>query len=241
MIEKFVSPGDKLEMRSLVESVLPDGSMGAKEYKSKVHDIKNDGHIEVVMPFDHTRIVLLPIGCEYDVRFFSKGGIYRTTLKIIDRKKNDGLYILVTELTSNIHKFQRREYYRFNCIVDVKARELSDEEYDLITQGQSQKIQDAPMKKGVIVDISGGGARFLTTEIFEEEKHVLLKFNLPIMDYARPFTLTARMLYSKKIENRPGYYENRIKYEHIDNTTREEIIRYIFDEERKNRNTNKGS
>jgi c-di-GMP-binding flagellar brake protein YcgR len=55
------------------------------------------------------------------------------------------------------------------------------------------------------------------------------------MDVDRPFLLLANILYSKKIENRPGHFENRVKYEYISNSTREEIIRYIFDEERKNR------
>jgi c-di-GMP-binding flagellar brake protein YcgR len=241
MIEKFISPGDKMEMISLVESILPDGTQGVKEYKTKVHDVHEDGIIEVEMPMEQTRYVLLPIGCEYDVRFYAKGGIYRTTLKIVDRCKSEGLYILVTELTSNLHRFQRREYYRFNCVVDMRSRELSSEEMDLIIQGLSDKVEDAPMVRGVIVDISGGGARFVSMHRYGEGKCVLMKFNLSIMGVDRPFTLTARLLYSKKIENKPGYFENRVKFENISNTTREDIIRYIFDEERKTRKNVKGS
>lgn len=47
------------------------------------------------------------------------------------------------------------------------------------------------------------------------------------------------MIYSGGIENREGEYENRVKFEYIDTMTREEIIRYIFDEERKNRKNGK--
>jgi c-di-GMP-binding flagellar brake protein YcgR len=241
MIEKFISPGDKLEMRTLADAILPDGSRGIKVYKSKIHDIHDEDHIEIVMPMEHTKLILLPIDCEYDVCFYAKGGIYRATLKIVDRQKIEGLYILVTELTSNLHKFQRREYYRFNCVVEVKARALDEEELENMRKGFSKRVPDKPMVEGNIVDISGGGARFVTREPLVEGTDILMNFNLSIMNFDRPFSLCAKLIYSRKIENRPGFIENRAKFEYINNGTREEIIRYIFDEERKNRKNGKGS
>ena len=47
------------------------------------------------------------------------------------------------------------------------------------------------------------------------------------------------MILSKEIEKRQNEYENRVKFIYIDNTTREEIIKYIFDEDRKNRKNGK--
>jgi c-di-GMP-binding flagellar brake protein YcgR len=169
MVEKFVSPGDKVEMRLLVDTIVTDGSQQVvKVYNTKVYDLVDDDHIEMHMPMDGTKLVLLPIGCEYDVCFFAKGGIYRTTLRITDRQKDDGMYIFIAELTSNLHKFQRREYYRFNCIVDIEIRELSDEEAQSIEKGKSGIDYSLPMVDAVIVDISGGGARFLSTTQFNE-------------------------------------------------------------------------
>ena len=52
--------------------------------------------------------------------------------------------------------------------------------------------------------------------------------------------LAAKIIYSNEIENRENEYENRVKFEFIDTTTREELIKYIFDEERKNRKNGKG-
>jgi c-di-GMP-binding flagellar brake protein YcgR len=192
------------------------------------------------MPFEGTRLVLLPIDGEYEVCFFAKGGVYRTTVRIVDRLKNEGIYILVTELTSNLHKFQRREYYRFNCVVDMMARTLTEEEMDNIKKGFPRRVMDAPMDKGIIVDISGGGARFVSDTEYQENDDLKMRFNLSIMGVERPFELIAQVLYSKKMENRPGYFENRVKFEYINSATREEIIKYIFDEERKNRKNSKG-
>ena len=125
MIEKFISPGDKLELKSTVSVVLPDGTEGVKTYRTSVYDILDDGRLELVMPMEKSKLVLLPVDGEYDVCFFAHGGMYRADVRIIGRRKINGIYVLVVEMISNLHKFQRREYYRFNCVVDMKAREMT--------------------------------------------------------------------------------------------------------------------
>ena len=240
MFEKIISPGDKLEMKSTVSVVLPDGTEGIKTYKTSVYDVLDDGRIEIVMPTEQTKLVLLPVDGEYDVCFFSHGGMYRADVRIVDRQKVNGTFILVTELISNLHKFQRREYYRFNCIVEMTAREMSRQETEAFAKGLTYLVSEKDMERGVIVDISGGGTRFVSKKKFTEGSLILMKFELSIMEKDRPFLLAAKVLHSGEIENRKDEYENRVKFEFIDNTTREEIIKYIFDEERKNRKNGKG-
>lgn len=235
MIEKFISPGDKLELKSTVSVVLPDGTEGVKTYRTSVYDILDDGQLELVMPVEKTKLVLLPVDGEYDVCFFSHGGMYRADVRIVDRQKINGVYVLVVEMISNLHKFQRREYYRFNCVVDMKAREMTEQEQEAFARGLTYLVPETDMVRGVIVDISGGGMRFVSRQSFNEDSTIMMCFELPIMECARSFLLAAKVVYSGEIENRKNEYENRVKFEFIDTTTREEIIKYIFDEERKNR------
>ena len=240
MIEKFISPGDKLELKSTVSVVLPDGTEGVKTYRTSVYDILDDGRLELVMPMEQTKLVLLPIDGEYDVCFSSHGGMYRANVRIVDRQKINGIYILVVEMISNLHKFQRREYYRFNCVVDMTAREMSRQESDAFAKGLTYLVSEKDMVRGVIVDISGGGTRFVSRQKFNEDSIIMMCFDLPIMERERSFLLAAKVIYSGEIENRTNEYENRVKFEYIDTTTREEIIKYIFDEERKIRKNGKG-
>jgi c-di-GMP-binding flagellar brake protein YcgR len=205
-----------------------------------VYDVKDDGLLEILMPMEHSKIVLLPLNGEYDVCFYSQGAIYRANVRIVDRQKVDGVYLLVTELTSNLHKFQRREYYRFSCVTDVDAKEITYEELETLRRGEIDLVPQDDMVRGVIVDISGGGARFVADKKFTDDGNVLMKFTLEVSGATKEFLLPARVLYSTEIENRKGSYENRVKFEYINNTTREEIIKYIFDEERKNRKNGKG-
>ena len=240
MIEKFISPGDKLELKSTVSVVLPDGTEGIKTYRTSVYDILDDGRLELVMPMEKTKLVLLPVDGEYDVCFFCHGGMYRADVRIVDSQKINGIYILVVEMISNLHKYQRREYYRFNCVIEMMAREMTRQELDAFAKGITYLISERDMVRGVIVDISGGGTRFVSREKFDEGSNILMSFNLPIMESERSFLLAAKVVYSSEIENRTNEYENRVKFEFIDTMTREEIIKYIFDEERNNRKNGKG-
>lgn len=42
--------------------------------------------------------------------------------------KINGIYILVAEMLTNLHRYQRREYYRFNCVIEMNYRVMSQEE-----------------------------------------------------------------------------------------------------------------
>lgn len=240
MIERFISPGDKIELKSTVSVVLPDGTRGMRTYKSSVHDILYDGKLELVMPMEDMKLVLLPVGGEYDVSFYSQGGVYRADVRIVDRQKSSGIYLIIVEMISTLQKYQRREYFRFNCIVDMAAREMTEREKDAFAKGFISLVPEDNMVKGTIVDISGGGARIVSGQKFNEDVLILMTFNLPIMEVEKPFHLAAKVIYSGEIPNRENEYENRVKFEYIDALTREEIIKYIFDEERKNRKNGKG-
>lgn len=239
MIEKFISPGDKLEMKSTQEVTLPDGTEGIKLYKTSVFDVSDDGKIMIVMPMEKAKMVLLPIDGEYEVCFFSHGGMYNANIRIVDRQKMNNTYVLITEMVTNLHKFQRREYYRFNCIVEMLARELAKAESEAFEKQLGYLVSENDMQRGVIVDISGGGLRFVSRQPFTEGKILYLRFKLSINDEEKEFRLAAKVIVSKEIEKRQNEYENRVKFLYIDNTTREDIIKYIFDEDRKNRKNGK--
>lgn len=148
MVEKFIAPGDKLELRSTVRVTLPDGTDGVKTYKTSVYNILDDGKLELMMPMEQTKLLVLSIGSEYDVCFYSHKGVYRADVRVVDRQKSNGVYTLVVEMISSLHKYQRREYYRFNCIVDMMVREMTKQEEDAFSRGVTYIISEQDMIKG---------------------------------------------------------------------------------------------
>ena len=240
MVGRYVTPGDRLEMRSVEEVTLPDGTQGIRTYQSEVFDVQQDGKVLIAMPMDKTKLVLLPVDGEYDVCFFSKAGMVHANVRILDRQKLQNNYVLITEIISDLRKYQRREYYRFNCVIEAGVKVISKEESDTIGKGLDHLVSDIGMEAGIIVDISGGGLRFVSKQEYQVGECIYLKFRLPIEDKKRAFRMAARVVSGKEMQRKNGEYETRVKFLTVDATTREEIIKYIFDEERKIRKNGKG-
>lgn len=51
----------------------------------------------------------------------------------------------------------------------------------------------------------------------------------------KKYDVVGKVLAVKELENRRGMFEHRVQYYNLDVNTREEIIRFIFEEERKSR------
>lgn len=99
--------------------------------------------------------------------------------RIVDRYKSNNVYVLVMELTSNLRKYQRREYYRFSCALDMCARNLEEEEIEALEKNSPYELQPGlPLKHSVIVDISGGGLRFLSSQKYEPGSLILCSYHL---------------------------------------------------------------
>lgn len=240
MIKKYISAGDKVELKSAKNVVLPDGTEGKKLYRTVVYDMMPNGNIAIVMPMEQAKLVLLPVDGEYEAFFFTSNGMYKATIRITDRKKANSTYVLIAEFISTLTKFQRREYYRFNCVIEMDIRALTQDEEEEYRKNNHELISVSPMEKGVIVDISGGGLRFVSKKQYSQGSVVYMKFELVISGKVKEYELAGRVIYSNQIENRTNEYENRVKYLYMSNIKREEIIKYIFDEERKNRKNGKG-
>ena len=239
MLTKYVRPGEKVELQTVERSIL--GSVSDKKaYASKVYDVISDEQMEILMPMEKTKLILLPVDGEYDICFYTKQGLYQCYVKIIDRYKSDNNFILLCEPTSNLRKHQRREYYRFSCILNMNSRELEEEEIEAVEKNEFYFQPGLPLRKSVIVDISGGGVRFVSNYKYEPETVIYLSYKLMINGREKEYEIAGKILAAKEIDNRPGEYEHRLQYLNMESSEREEIIRYIFEEERKNRQRKNG-
>lgn len=240
MLSKYVVPGNKVEMQAVERAKYIDDAEKKKVYQTQVCDILSEDQLEIYMPMEKSKLILLPVNAEYDLYFYTQAGLYQCFANVIDRYKSDNQFILMMELTSNLRKFQRREYYRLSCALEMNSRPLEREEVEVVEKGNSFLVPGLPLKRSVIVDISGGGIRFIGNYAYEPESLVCCKYNLVVDGNAKEYTLVAKVLMVRELEDRPGVYEHRAQYINIDTSEREEIIRFIFEEERKHRKREKG-
>jgi len=226
----MVSPGDKIDLQS-VDHLFSDEKV--KKYTTRVYDVLSDDKLEVVMPMEKSKLILLPIDGEYDLCFYTNQGLYQCYARIYDRYKSNNVYVLAFELTSNLRKHQRREYYRFNCVIELRARELKQEEITAVEEGKNFIVPGLPLRRGIASDLSGGGMRFVTDIAYEEGSYVYCTFNLTSEGNTKEYEIISKVLTIKEVPNRPGEYEHRIQFANLDRDTREDIIKYIFEEERR--------
>ncbi len=236
MLSDHVIPGDKVDLTEVKseERISGSGVIERKNYSTRVYDIVSEDEIKVNMPFENGHIVLLEVGDDYDLCFYSGNGLYQCYARITDRYKSDNVYVLCMELTSPLRKFQRREYYRLNCILNMKCREVGEKEFAEIKENDVSIINtDLILEDGVIVDISGGGAKFISDKRFEKDTKILFMFNLNMNGKPTEYSVIGRIILSEPLEGREGEYRNHIQFINIKDKDREGIIRYIFEEERK--------
>lgn len=151
----------------------------------------------------------------------------------MDRYKNNNRFSLLLELTSNLRKYQRREYYRFSCALEMNSRPLQEEEVQAVEKNSVVLTPELPLERSVIVDISGGGLRFVAEYAYEVGSLILCRYTLWIDGENKEYNLCGKVLNVKEVDNRPGFFEHRVQYVNMDKDNREEIIKYIFNEERK--------
>jgi len=238
MLSNFISLGDKIELQAVNRSLDENGEVAKinKVYGSMVHDILSEDTLEIVMPTEKTKLVLLPVDSEYDVIFYGENGLFQCFVRIVDRYKSNNMYILVVELISNLRKYQRREYYRFSCSLEMCARNLEEAEIQAIESKTPYILTPGlPLKQSVIVDISGGGLRFISSQKYEPESLLFCSYKLLVGGAQKTYEIISKVLAVKELENRRGMYEHRVQYYNIREDVREEIIKYIFEEERKSR------
>ena len=230
-IAEIIQPGDKVDISFVqnVERAKKDQSM-PKIYKSQVLDLKENGNLEISMPVERGKLVLLPLGI-------------RAVGQVRERYKRENVYMLEIELKSQISKYQRREFFRFPCIMDMNYYTIEEQEAALKTgEALFIELQEAEGKSrdreyaGRIVDLSGGGIRFRTDQKLRENQYVLFEIHLQNENLDKQYYIIGTIISCIKTEKTPETpYEARAKFLITDSSVREEIIRFIFEEERKAR------
>ncbi|MBQ8822637.1 MAG: flagellar brake protein [Lachnospiraceae bacterium] len=234
MLSKFLRPGDRIELQMVEHHKKDEESQ--RVFVSEIHEILSEDQMEIVMPMEKTKLILLPVDVEYDLTIYAQHGLFQCFARVIDRYKSNNVYILVVELTTNLRKHQRREYYRYSCALDMSSRELEENEIKAVELKEPFLMTPGlPIKRSVIVDISGGGLRFVSEQKYEPESLIYCSYSLLQNGMKKQYEIVGKVLTVTELSNRRGSYEHRVQYVDLDKEVREEIIRFIFEEERKNR------
>ena len=243
MANDLIHVGCKIEMRAENRPRLTEGV--PEVYISQFVQWEKENVVSIVVPTYKGHSVPLTIDEIYELHFLAKSGLYRCRGKIISRGKVGNIATAVVKFISDLEKVQRRQYYRMSClmpmyyaVLDDSYKQLYIEKKKGLSLEQKKDIasklanQEFIFQKAIVLDISGGGLRFNSKTQQKAGDVYLLQPELPEALRRKIPYLLGRIVSSKLLSEVPLLYDNRVSFVGLTNSEREEIITYIFKEER---------
>lgn len=242
MYNKVIAVGNKIEFKTILRPEAKQEGIKPETYVSQVLDIDDDGNVNVAMPIVKGRLIPLSKGEKFDAYFFTQKGMYYAKVVILERYKNGNIYSMDIEFKTEPQRYQRRQYFRLEKTVPIWYVEISDASYKKMmeTKQLPEEIRNAGgYAEGATCDISGGGLRFTGPKKIESGKKLFAIFDISGDASNNKFKILANVIRSFEIEGRRGLFEHRVEFNNISNEYREQLIKFIFEEERKMRRTTK--
>ena len=182
-------------------------------YKSLIQDINKDELI-ISIPVADGIYLTIKNGEKIDQYYYDdKGNIYKYTTTVLGRIVENGMPFYKLSLPFNIEKIQRRDYVRVNMINEITY--MTEDSDDI--------------KKGLILDLSGGGARIKIKEKLSKNDIILVNLNLE----GSSLSLKGQIVRVDLTETKE--YICGVRFTNISESMKEKIIRLVFTVMRKQR------
>ncbi|MBC7959345.1 MAG: flagellar brake protein [Vallitaleaceae bacterium] len=219
MINSSVELGDKIE-------VIRKTGLKTNQHSffSKIQEIPDENQIIITAPIENGKIIPLEMNWEYYLCIYTANGLYRCESEVVDRKRVDHMFYATLKLKTKMQKYQRRQYYRLDCVLSFHYKNDEKEVWN----------------NGLILDISGGGLRFTSNAQLVPLEQVVCHIQLNFEDDQKHLYVNGSIIDCNIIDFNANIYETRVAFDTISNDAREIVIRFIFEEERKRRKKEKG-
>lgn len=214
---------------------------GSREvFASQIMDIHDDC-IVCTMPVDKGKLIVLEVGTMLETYFYAGKSIYRADCLVSNRGKEGNIFTMELKPETPLKKFQRREYYRLECSIPVDIVTLTqDERQELEKRLAVPSKLMMPAEKGTIVDISGGGLRIFAKRQFVKDSVVVVRFPIEVNGKVKNMELAAAVIASFRNMNDESVYDNRLQFVMNSREDTEDIIKFIFVQQRLMRQKERG-
>lgn len=202
---------------------------------SQIIDIKKEELI-CAMPIKNERIVPLSVGEQFSACFFTDGGMFKADGEVKNRWKEKNIYVMSITLLTKLEKFQRREFFRLECSIPAECYLL--DVLEVICYSKKHEIPK-PLKAKpqavVISDISGGGLHFLSGIGYKKSEYVYIHFTTSAYGVNKKYDIIGRIIASYPSPKDKSKYEIRLQFKEMSPDKREDIIKFVFLQQRRGR------
>lgn len=126
--------------------------------------------------------------------------------------------------------------------MSIMYRVLEEDELEEFysTKELTERLEEEFLLNAVALDISGGGMRFVSKQRHNKDDIMVIEISFNYGGKVKKYGLLAKTIGVATSKNNSKLYEHRVEFSNVTSNVREEIIRFIFDEERKRRKKESG-
>lgn len=206
---------ENMEINQNIELEVKSGLYKGR-YQSRISDLADD-HLKVLVPFNKGSLVPLSKGIAISVFYAAEAAAYKFSTKVIDRMKKPVPQLIIEKPNpDDITKIQRRNYFRLEVKRKVFYRKV-DQDW--------KPVED--FKETTTIDISGGGIKMVLSEDLPGD--ILLEVKLDIPD-VEGVPIISKLIRTYEL---PDGKSAGIKFIDINHRTRDAIMGWLFDHQRK--------
>lgn len=246
MDKVFFQIGDRIEMTK--QAAAGDIRKSDRKYGSMLMDFDGIRTVRLSMPIYEGRVIPLEVGDVYELCFFTGSGLYQCTGRITKRYIEDRIHMMDVFLITELQKFQRRRFYRLDCLFQIRYRVLSEVEQllrrrmkeDNFETEEDRRICEGALEKipkkwedGSASDLSGGGIRFQCSKEWKKGTKFEVMLPLSFQKGIVPVTFDMSVVSCSRYGESLTVYEVRGEFENVTDSERETVIRYVFEEQRR--------
>lgn len=224
--------GDRIELMHIKSAI--GRKVSDKKYGSQVLDFDGDRTAKIAMPISEGKVIPLEIDDDYNLCFFTNSGLYQCTAQIKKRYTENRMYVMDVIFLTPLKKFQRRKFYRLDCLFPIRYRIVPKEQFEKKNEAEQDNEKDEILwKEGTISDLSGGGIRFHGNVECKKEDLVEIVLPLSLQSGIVPLSLYMKVVSCVHFEGSRVAYETRGEFLNINEKERETVIKYVFEEQRR--------
>lgn len=209
---KYFEVGDKIQLEMMY-------GFEREPYVSQIIEFYDNGILDVLTPIHKGRVVYFRNDSIIKVILSKNEAVYQINVKILEKTFGQ-IPMMRLEIVSDISKIQRRDFYRLRLIKEITYRKA----ISLKEKTFTEKF------KGNLLDISGGGLMFNSPKEWQEQDMIEITLNLASGKILTLMGVIVRKIYHNDIKY---CYEYGIRFEGISEQERNEITKFIFEEQRK--------
>ncbi|WP_026893831.1 flagellar brake protein [Clostridiisalibacter paucivorans] len=196
-----------------------EGKETFTKYSSQILDIIDDDTLVLSGPIRRNMIVPLHINSIIEVMYIKKNkGRFKFNAKVTDRALKR-IYKLQIKKQGKIKKVQERDYYRLSFTKDLKK----------VFRPNNKK--ESIEEECITEDISGNGLKIKSNYNHDIGDIILCEFDLD----KKVYTIQCEIVRKDFIDLEEYKFSLGLKFKNISMEDREEIVKYIFEQQRKMR------